>query len=91
MISLVYVSLKLQSLNMERTLIFLLKKKMCVAFAFSAKNTCELNIVLTNNTVNILTTNELLSYRRFEQLGLLLLFSLSLLSSLLSNDPFIRI
>ena len=49
--SLVNVSLKFRSLNMAYTLIFLLKKKMWVAFAsyshFFRKNTCELNIVLT--------------------------------------------
>ena len=48
---------------------------MWVAFVFAkvtqicfSKNTCELDIVLTR-TVNILTTNELVSSRRFEQLG----------------------
>ena len=63
--SLVNVSLKLWSLNMAYTLIFLLKK-MWVAFAlakathiFFSKNTCELDILLTR-TVNILTTNELI-------------------------------
>ena len=51
---------------MAYTLLFVVKK-MCVAFAnanakathiFSAKNNCELNIVLTR-TVNILTINKL--------------------------------
>ena len=62
--SLVNVSLKFWSLNMAYTLIFLLKK-MWVAFAFakathifSAKNNCELDILLTR-TVIILTINEL--------------------------------
>ena len=44
-------------------------EKMWVAFhIFSAKNTCELDIVLTR-TANILTTDELVKVRRFEQLG----------------------
>ena len=62
--SLVNVSLKLRSLNMAYTLIFLLKT-MSVAFAFAkathiffSKNTCILDIVFTR-TVNILTTNKL--------------------------------
>ena len=51
--SLANVSLKLWSLNMAYTLIFLLKK-----YDFFSKNTCELDIALTR-TVNILTLNEL--------------------------------
>ena len=61
---LVNVSLKLWSLNMAYTLIFLLKK-IWVAFAFAkathiffSKNTCKFGIVLTR-TVNILTTTKL--------------------------------
>ena len=49
------VPLKLLSLNLAYTLIFLLKKK---DSHFFSKNICELDIVLTR-TVNILTTNEL--------------------------------
>ena len=59
------LSLKLWSLNMAYTLIFLLKKNVssfCICKSYShfffSKNTCELDIVLTR-TVNILTTNEL--------------------------------
>ena len=63
MMSLVNISLKLWSLNMAYTLIFLLKKcsSFCICKSYShffSKNTCELDIVLTR-TVNILTTNEL--------------------------------
>ena len=55
--SLVNVSLKLWSLNMAYTLIWLLKNVSSFSHFFS-KNTCEFGIVLTI-TVNILTTNEL--------------------------------
>ena len=64
------------------TILFLLKKKMLVAFAnakathskckshshFFSKNTCELDNVLTR-TVNILTTNVLVKLQYFAQLG----------------------
>ena len=56
---------------MAFTLIFLLKKcesLFCKSYShFSAKKPCELDIVL-NRTVQILTTNELVSLRCFEQL-----------------------
>ena len=64
MMSLVNISFKLWSLNMQYTLVVLLKN-MWVALlhlqkllTFFSKNTCELDIVLTR-TVNILTTNKL--------------------------------
>ena len=73
--SLVKISLKLWSLTMAYTLIFLLKK-MWVAFAFAkathiffSKNTCELDIVLTR-TVNILTTNKLVKLTMLWATGL---------------------
>ena len=61
--SLVNVSLKLWSLNMAYTVIFLLKMWVTFAFAkathfFFSKNTYGLSSVLTR-TVNILTTNDL--------------------------------
>ena len=61
--SLVNVSLKLWSLNMVYTLIFLLKNvsSFCICKSYShffSKNTCELDILLTK-TVNILITKEL--------------------------------
>ena len=54
---LVNVSLKIWSLNIAYTLIFLLKK--CEYSHFFSKNTCELDIVLIR-TVNILTINVLI-------------------------------
>ena len=61
--SLVNISLKLGSLNMAYTLIFLLTKceqllLLQKLHTFFSKNTSEFGIVLTR-TVNILTTNEL--------------------------------
>ena len=59
---------------MAFTLIFLLKKKseqLCICKNYShffSKNTCELDIVLSR-TVKILTTNERVKLRMFEQLG----------------------
>ena len=63
MMLLVNVLLKLWSLNMAYTLIFLLKNvsSICICKCYShffSKYTCELDRVLTR-TVNILTTNEL--------------------------------
>ena len=54
-------------------MLLVLLKKIWVAFAksyshFFSKNICELNIALTR-TDNILTTNKLISYQSFEQLG----------------------
>ena len=67
--SLVNISLKLWSLNMAYTLIFLLKKKKCNSYPhFFSKNTCELDIVLTR-IVNILTTNELVKLTVFWTTG----------------------
>ena len=65
--SLVKVSLKLVSLNMAYTLIFLLKKceqllRLQKLLTLFQKNTCEFDIVLTR-TVNILTTNELVKLK----------------------------
>ena len=58
-----YVSLKLWSLNVAYTLIFLLENvsSFCICKSYSyffSQNTCELDSVHTR-TVNILTTNEL--------------------------------
>ena len=79
--SLVNVLLKLRSLNMDFTLIFLLKKHVCSSafatathifffffFFFFSKNTSELDIVLTR-TVNILTTNELVQLTMLYRTG----------------------
>ena len=58
----VNVSLKLRSLNMAYTIIFLLNKIWVAVAAthfFFSKNTGELEIIRTR-TVNMLTTNELI-------------------------------